>query len=599
MAKKETRIVNKLKKYLSQGLCDDGYEFIQYLRENISDISYDALLSQKIIWKICICDTLSADAKDEIYSVLINEYSTEKVHNLIMFMTHMWKSEKKNYNIIYNNIKKSFSSMFSFLCSLNLFVQYKGNCIRAPKDLLIHAALDVFGNTLTIDKSIDKIIIPEHLIESKLSVLNYIYEIAIQIGALHERLDSICYLYEEVLDVNTDDNKPIFQIRMKNYDHSFSVMLGSAYYQAMRKEDSISKDIVLKTLYDYYKCYICKKCTILCIPEDVKEWIQGAVKRQLLSRTFLDYLICLRWENNIPSFVTSILLLIYIENLFLLFSSNQGIGSISLNEIRKNCCFSNKIDDSDFEKILEILKLNTILGEKYNDRPYFRSNDQVILLTCMINWDYCIFEDMKNLVLDSKKPYMGKAIDTFGKNVLEKVVQVEFKRAGWNVLEKSINVKSTDFDLVAYNNGIVILGQVKAAHTGRTPFQLWKSWGVIEKACEQINNCKEAIDSDPNLLFSNLKREHIVSSRTQIQKILYCIIAGNSYFSLCSAYPVLCIEDITNVLEFGKEFPDKFEECLLNPLLMYDIKEIPEMHISWLDFPDLEIYYQDLEETKE
>lgn len=599
MTKKETRIVNKLKNYLSYGLRDGGSEFIQYLRNNICDVSYDALLSQKIIWKICINDTLSEDAKDEIYSVLINEYSTEKVHNLVLFMTRMWKSEKKNYEIIYTRIKNNFSSMFTFLCSLNLFCLYKGNCIRAPKDLLIHAALEVFGNSLTLDKTIDKIIMPEHLIEPKLSVLNYIYEIAIQIGALHERLDNICYLYEEVIDVNADGDKPIFQIRMKNFDHSFSVMLGSEYYRAIRHEDSISKDIVLRTLYEYYECYICKKCTILCIPEDVKEGIQEAVKRQLLSRTLLDSLICLCWENNLPLFVTSILLLIYIENLFLLFSSNQGIGSISLKEIRKNCCFSNKIDDSDFEKILEILKLNAMLGEKYNDRPYFRIKDQVILLTCMINWDYCIFEDMKNLVLDSKKPYMGKSIDTFGKNILEKVVQFEFKNAGWSVLKKSINIKSTDFDLVAYNNGTVILGQVKAAHTGRTPFQLWKSWGVIEKACEQINNCKEAIDSDPNLLFSNLKREHIVSSRTQIQKVFYCIIAGNSYFSLCSDYPVICIEDTRNVLEFEKEYPDKFEECLWNPLLMYNIKEIPEMHISWLDFPELEIYYQDLEESKE
>ena len=59
-----------------------------------------------------------------------------------------------------------------------------------------------------------------------------------------------------------------------------------------------------------------------------------------------------------------------------------------------------------------------------------------------------------------------------------------------------------------------------------------------------------------------------------------------------------CIEDISNILEFEKEYPDKFEECLLNPLLMYDIKEIPQMHISWLNFPEFEIYYQDLEETK-
>ena len=78
-------------------------------------------------------------------------------------------------------------------------------------------------------------------------------------------------------------------------------------------------------------------------------------------------------------------------------------------------------------------------------------------------------------------------MDFFGKNVFENVVKSITKGCGWEVLQSGLKVKKTDFDLVAYKDGKVILGQIKVAHCNRKPFQLWKAECIIRKAIEQIN----------------------------------------------------------------------------------------------------------------
>lgn len=230
------------------------------------------------------------------------------------------------------------------------------------------------------------------------------------------------------------------------------------------------------------------------------------------------------------------------------------------------------------------------------DRPYFKVKSQIYLFSSLFDTDYNIFEDLRDIIFNQRKSELGEEVNYFGKSVLETCVKQRFRCSGWTALSSSIKVKNTDFALVAWKDGKVILGQVKTAHSGRKPYQLWKAFKTIEKANIQISRCKEAITKDENLLFSNLKREKLVQSRHEIKEIIYMIITGTSYFSMSSDVAVISIEDISNILTLERNNPEEFMDVIMNPISMYSLDRIPEIHDSLLDFDDVQIIYEDLDE---
>ena len=74
------------------------------------------------------------------------------------------------------------------------------------------------------------------------------------------------------------------------------------------------------------------------------------------------------------------------------------------------------------------------------------------------------------------------------------------------------------------------------------------------------------------------------------------IITGTSYFSMSSDVDVISIEDIQNILTLERNNPEEFMDVIMNPISMYSLDRIPEIHDSLLDFDDVQIIYEDLDE---
>ena len=140
----------------------------------------------------------------------------------------------------------------------------------------------------------------------------------------------------------------------------------------------------------------------------------------------------------------------------------------------------------------------------------------------------------------------------------------------------------------------MILGQVKASHTTRKPYSLWKANEVILDANRQILRCKKAIEEDKYLLYSNLKREKIVSRREEIKNVIFIVICGNSYLNGNGEIPVVGIEDWNNLLKIDTGKPEfyKFLEC---PSMMYKLDDIPEYKESIIETEEYVLLYNELE----
>lgn len=590
----ENGIIRKIKELLSDDSTITQDEVISYIKKNISKVSYDSFLAQKLLWKILGNNALSDDQKIALVQDIQKQYPTEMISNLALFTDYVMNKFRKVNDTIKETIRKNFDSIFMFMTCLNQFSLMRGGLVRYPKDILIKNAFAIWGNIDCKDEY-NLILIPDAIVIEKVHVLEVVYLLAMEIGCMYERYEAISYLSEEILATDFKDGKMVFEIGIKDIDYSYGIKLGSEY-NLLAWSKRAEKTIPEPEIFEYNKCYVCKKCFIMNIAADEKEWIISMVKNQLTSETYLDFLICRSKKYQTGIYLVSVLLYLYIEYLFVILLSNQGYGVIQINDIKRNCCFGKDMSNMDFQRILEFIGIQDSYKFIGMDRPYFKVKSQIYLFSSLFDTDYNIFEDLRDIIFNQRKSELGEEVNYFGKSVLETCVKQRFRCSGWTALSSSIKVKNTDFALVAWKDGKVILGQVKTAHSGRKPYQLWKAFKTIEKANIQISRCKEAITKDENLLFSNLKREKLVQSRHEIKEIIYMIITGTSYFSMSSDVAVISIEDISNILTLERNNPEEFMDVIMNPISMYSLDRIPEIHDSLLDFDDVQIIYEDLDE---
>ena len=591
MDKNEKRIVDKIKNMITCNI-ENFEEAKFYISGNIEKISYTSVLSQKILLKVNLNSSYTDSQKEEIYDIFITYYKGEFVQNYIHFCKSMILIEREYISQIKNIIRTQFDSLFVFLNCLGKYIADNPYVIQYPKHLIIKTAMDTLDDG-SWSSSLGKIVVDEATYINKLPYIEKMYKIGINCGCIKEKFDSISFGREEIVKVEYAAT-PFFQLHIKEIEWKYRLMYASAYYGTIFHDRYLDFEDFDDPLYNYYKCEICKKAKLLNIHPDIPQIMQALLQRQFAAETLLDYLV--RHSGgigNTATYVISIYLYVYIELLFTLLVYTNNYVVVTRTQLRKNMCGANYISDEEFDRVFNIcfsLKNDNVLWG-----PYYRRGSDIIIGSWMFDSDYYLFEVVRNRVFNPKNDVrLGEEVGIFGKNVFENFIKKMALKCGWKTLNADIKIKSTDFDIVTFREGIVILAQVKVDHCDRTPYSIWKANEIIEAANRQIVKCRTAISEDRYLLYSNLKREKIVSSIKEIKEIVFLIISGNSYLAGDSDVPVISIEDWKNLLNMEPE-SDMFREFLSCPPSMYPLNTIPEYTESIIETDEFTILYDEVE----
>lgn len=172
------------------------------------------------------------------------------------------------------------------------------------------------------------------------------------------------------------------------------------------------------------------------------------------------------------------------------------------------------------------------------------------------------------------------------------------KTEKWGVLLSPLKVNKTDFDLVAFKNGFLVLGQMKVAHTNVEKYQLWKAEQTIKSAVKQIEECKKAMEKDKNLLFSNLKRERILNKREEIQSILYIVVTSSNYFCMfpkTQDISIIGLDMFMGVLAYCDGNEQILKNALDNPYLLYGEYIEAQIVENRIETEDFVMFYEEVE----
>lgn len=592
MDKKEKKIVDRIKDIITSKTIDFE-EIKSYIVDHIAEVSYTSILSQKIMVKLYLNKKYSQIQKNKIYNIFSCHYTNEKVQNYILFIETMCQVDENYRTRIREQIQKEFSSMFVFLACLGMYTIDNPQIIEYPKNLIIKIAMDVLDNDGRWNENQGKITINRTTYLTKQRCIDNIYKTAIKCGCIKERFDDISFGREEVTNVEYI-GKPYIHMQIVDYKWKYRLMYASAYYSSVFNHELSHPEYLEDPLYNFYKCVICKKSKILNVSPDIENIIQDLLRRQFASETFLDYLVRHTGDlGNTTTYVLSIYLYVYVQLLFLLLVYKESYIVISYDHLRNNMCGSGLITDEEFHRIYDLCftekKDNVLCG------TFYRNGTRIIIGAWMFNSNYTVFEDARNRVFNSKNDkLLGKELDYFGKHIYENLVKYMAIQHGWKTLKSNIRIKNTDFDLVTFKEGVVILAQVKANHWGESPYSLWKANETIGEANRQINKCRIAIREDKYLLYSNLKREKIVQSIQEIKEVKYLIISGNSYLAGDGDVPVISIEDWKNVLMLDP-WSDILKDFLNCPPSMYRLENVPKYTESVVETDEFAIFYNEIE----
>lgn len=587
MSKAEWKAISEIKKII----CNPDIPFLNLLnclQQNLLLISFENVCSQKLMIKTYKAEHYTEQEKETVFELFKNTFPDKLVNNYIIFFKQVITIEEKYYGLIKNDIKMLFASLDEFVMFLGKYVCENPEMISFAKELLMQAAEDVLPRKNFYNAV--KLFSYEGISWKKRKVFIHDYEMAIWYGVLAEKLDDVSFGKEMVVDYHFDI-KPCFTLEVTDWSWKRRLMYASSYYVSVANSKYERLMNTQDPMYHHYKCYICKRASLLNTPYDIYDLIMNLVNRQFAAETTMDYLTRINDKvGTTLTYVLSMYFVVYIELLFLMFNKDNYL-IISINELKERMFGSNYIDDDECYRIYRLAFRN------YDKIGNFMVVEEGVLVgKWMFNSDYLVFEQGRERIFNSQNDHrLGKELNEFGKEVVERFVRDIADSCGWKTIKSNFKIKKTDIDLVAYKSGTVILGQIKSNHCVRTPYSLWKASRIIEEANEQIDKCKEAIEKDENLLYSSLKRENIVNKRTDIKEIKYIIISGNGYLETNKKnIPVISIEDLHNLLTLEKENL-LFDEFLNCPPIHYELIEYPEYRESVVETEEYKIVYNELE----
>lgn len=240
---------------------------------------------------------------------------------------------------------------------------------------------------------------------------------------------------------------------------------------------------------------------------------------------------------------------------------------------------------------------------------FFEIDNKIVVGRWMYDSDFSIVKEVKNISFDCKKnKQLGATSEYFGKDVFEKLVKSRFENGGWKVASTSIKIKEnkkikTDIDLVAFKGGLVVLGQVKVANCSNDTYSIWKAGKTIKKGIDQAIFSERASENDPNLIYSILKKENVVTSREEIVEIISIVITSSNYFNKIDnpcKVEVVGIELLDEWLVYTQsvEFNVGIKDFLNSPFDMYKFSEALCKTESIIDTDIYKLIYEEVEVKK-
>lgn len=563
----------KLKRMLKDGV---GFDVLyQYITDNAKSFTYEDLMTKKLVESIFNADSLAKEQRDILNNTLLSSIESHKKEygDYIQFIINVYLVISKLTNQIEQIVRDTFgNSLFQFEYCLGMFIQEHPQTIHLAKMLLRNMAFKSLKNDLhikvqsniTLDKSIYKV---------RKYKLKCAYEFAVEMGALIEQNDNIAFLRSYAMKTTLDNEKPAFQIGIFNDELEKSIMKGEKYNEYIynkRKENFLNK-----IFYNYYKCHICRYCGLTDQYDEKKKLALEILYRQYKHLTMIDTMFF--YTGTLPSYILSILSYLYMELIKLVIFSSGDVRLINKSCIKRNMLFNEYISEKDFELCI---KLISNCGLQSNSPlQFFESADSIAIGSWMFDADLSIIEEAKNISFNSRKnSELGSATEFFGKTLFEELIRDRIEQHGWATIKHQVNIKEnkkivTDLDLIAYKNGIVIIGQVKVAHTGRRSYQLWKTKKTIENGINQMQKCLKAFNDRKDLLYSILKKDNIIKNRECIKSVLPLVITSNNYFSeafLSKNITAIGFEMLDEILCYTNDFSnEELLSSLKRPLYNY------------------------------
>lgn len=583
-------------------------EIYDFLKSSDNKITYEELVTQKILLKLFWNKDFSESQKDIISKLFCSIYKmqSEELRNNWQFVKIFFPLMKSIMNNIQNKIVEYFDNSLSiFIYCLGLFVYENPDIILLPKNLIMNIASQILKDDVTNNLEINsKIIMSDSTYDKRKDIIENIYNEAIEYGVIYEQYDNVSYMRSKIKSVKFENKKPVAEIEMLNSDFEKSITLGSLYdefiyYYKLGDEPGI--------IHRYYECKVCKFCKITYQDDEIKNVALKLLNWQFKTIKTIDMFYLM--SESIPNYLYSIISLLYTELILLILFSDDNYRLIDKNDIKNSMMFGEYISEKEFEICISLIcnKENAIKNFVQESIPFFGMGNKIIVGRWMYNHDLSLIEEVKNISFNSRRhKLLGETSEHFGKKVFEDIIRIRFKEFDWKVVEHPIKLKDdkkqtkTDIDLVAFKDGVVVIGQIKVANCGRNDYQIWKTGKVIEKGIEQAIFSKQAISKDSNLLFSVLKKNGIVCNNNEIKDIIYMVITSSNYFYKYT--------DISNVSVIGIELLDewlaytqnietdvKLNDFLNSPFNIHDLNKLVYQTESVIDNETFKIVYNEFE----
>lgn len=497
------------------------------ISENIKFQHYDILMARKVLEKIYRNGSLTYDQKHTLIELIKTEMPTysSKIENTYIFLEHFIPIGDNILSRISSQIVCNFpNSLAVFYYCLGLFVDENPDMIGQAKRVIMYVAKKALDDdTKAINYQLSISI--ENIYGKTKHILNSIYQEAILYGVIIEKYDAIAFGSEYIENINID-KIPRVIMKLTSSDFEYGLQCGVMHHNYITNRRYDEDAGVIES---FYKCMICKYCNFFDDIEAEKEIAFKFLKRQFANRNQTDLFFF--FTGDFQSYMLSILAYIYTQLLLLFFCSKDTMKMISKSDIKKNMLWGDEINSDIFNDCYSLI----ISDETFN-KFFWAKNDDIIIGRWQLDLDLSIVELAKKISLNSKFSHnAGKNSNYFGKDVYEKLVKSMLENDGWKLIPSSVKIKNqkqtqTDIDFIAYNNGYVIVGQIKFANSGRTRYDIWKARQSITKAVSQMRFSLQKFSQDKNLLFSILKKHDFCKKREDIKQVVPVVITSSSYF---------------------------------------------------------------------
>ena len=569
---------------------------LQYIEKNFNDDVFESFMVQKGFEKVYRL-SIESHKKDQLVAHIINSFDThfEEATNVYHFIECFFPVaddiRKQIKKIIADNFE---NSLIQFYYYLGLYVSGHPLNISTAKHIIISIANDVLSNDLEIVNFTLSISFASN--KNKKIAIEKCYDLAIKLGVLIEKYDAICFGREKIASVS-NLGVPRVSLLLSDQEYEYGLLYGSAFNNIMSVHRANEEPGVI---HHFYKCMICKYCGIYLIEDSIKDNLFELLSRQFAVRNLTD--IFFYFTGDVQSYLFSLVAYIYVKILLLFFCTSTTMQLIPHSTIKKEILWGDRISEEEYNLLIKCLTEQSA----FNNWVQYTTKG-IIIGRWQLDLDISIPEMVNKTILNSHShSELGKVSNVFGKSIYEKIVRDICEKCGWKVVPYSIRKKEdkktiTDIDLLAYNDGIVIVGQIKIANCGRTPYELWKAKQVIQKAIEQENLSIKALNKDGSLLFSILKKNNIVENKNEIKTVIPIIITSSSYylgFGKHVGIPVVCLDMYQQILSYLNEInsPEKIKNYLDNPFDLYDVPINNTIEKSIIDQDEFYIEYEEIEE---